>query len=163
MNRTVLRVSILLWILSLYPISARAQKITVGARGGLSFFSYGNGSSAGIQIGPTFDYEFQHGMYFESDLNVNTQGGTPTEWANSVKYFLQVPEGATYQPYLDGGFGLWFLTGGPYFGIRAGGGVLFRIAPDLEVPADIQLGPVFTTGSTTFYLALTSGIRYTLP
>jgi hypothetical protein len=150
-------------ILLLYPISLHAQKISVGARGGLSFFSYGNGSSAGLQIGPTFDYEFQHGMYFESDLNVNTQGGTPTEWANSFKYFLQAPEGATYQPYLDGGFGLWFLTGGPYFGIRAGGGVYFTIAPDLEVPADIQLGPVFTTGSTTFYLALTSGIRYRLP
>src|SRR5258708_14536815 len=113
MNRTGLRVSSLLGLLSLYPISGKAQKISVGARGGLSFFSYGNGSSAGIQIGPTFDYEFQHGLFFESDLNVNTQGGTPTEWANSVKYFLPAPQGATYQPYLDGGLGLCVLTGAP--------------------------------------------------
>ena len=162
MNKEVLRVSFLLAIFLLYPISSRAQKVAVGARGGLSFFSYGAASSAGLQIGPTFDYEFQHGMCIGSDLTVNTQGGTPIEWANYFKYSLPAPE-TNFKPYLDGGFSLWFVTGGPYFGIRAGGGAYFKIAPDLEVPADIQLGPVFTTGSTTFYLAITSGIRYTLP
>lgn len=161
MNKNVLRVSFFMLFL-LYPISTHAQKIAVGGRGGLSFFSYGSGSSAGIQIGPTFDYEFQQGMYLGSELNVNTQGGTPVEWANYLKYYLP-SSNATMQPYLDGGFGLWFLTGGPYFGIRAGGGVYFDIGQGLQVPADLQLGPVFTSGSTTFYLAITSGIRYMLP
>jgi len=43
------------------------------------------------------------------------------------------------------------------------GGAYFPVAPHIEIPADLQMGPVFTTGSTTFYLAITSGIRYTLP
>ncbi len=163
MNKIVLRVLPVVTMFLLYPIAGLAQKgVAVGARGGLSFFGYGSGTSAGLQIGPTIDYEFQHGMFLCSDLTVNTQSGTPIEWANSFKYYLQSPQ-PNMQPYIDGGFGLWFVTGGPYFGLRAGGGVYFSIAPDLQVPADIQLGPVFTTGSTTFYLALTSGIRYTLP
>jgi hypothetical protein len=162
MMKVVFRAALLLSILLIYPIASPAQKISLGGRGGLSFFSYGGGSSAGLQIGPTFDYEFQRDMYLGSDLTVNTQGGTPVEWANYFKYFLQAPE-AGLKPYLDGGFSLWFVTGGPYFGIRAGGGAYFQVAPDLQVPVDLQLGPVFTTGSTTFYLAITSGIRYTLP
>jgi hypothetical protein len=162
MKKVILRASLLLAICLIYPIAGQAQKISLGARGGLSFFGYGGGTSAGLQLGPTFDYEFQRDMYLGSDLTVNTQGGTPIEWANYFKYFLQAPR-EDFKPYVDGGFSLWFVTGGPYFGLRAGGGVYFRVAPDLQVPVDLQLGPVFTTGSTTFYLAITSGIRYTLP
>src|SRR6202142_3779312 len=101
-------------------------------------------------------------MYLGSDLTVNTQGGTPIELANYFKYFLQAPQ-ADFKPYLDGGFSLWFVTGGPYFGLRAGGGAYFQIAPNFQGSSALQLGPVFTTGSTPFYLAITSGIRYTLP
>jgi hypothetical protein len=162
MQRNVQRIVFFGFTLLLCPIAARAQHFTVGARGGLSFFGYAGGSSAGLQIGPTADYEFQRNMLIGSDLNVNTQDGTPVEWAGYFKYLVDMPQ-AQFQPYVDGGFGLWFLTGGPYFGLRFGGGAYFRIAPDLEVPADIQLGPVFTSGSSTFYLAITSGIRYRIP
>jgi hypothetical protein len=30
----------------------------------------------------------------------------------------------------------------------------------LYIPADLQLGPVFITGGTFFYIAATTGIRY---
>jgi len=162
MRKMTARLPLLALILLALPVCGLAQKFSVGGRLGLSFFGYAGQSSTGLQIGPTFDYEFQPRMLFGSDLNINTQGGTPIEWANYIKYFLELPKTDT-KAYLDGGFNLWFVTGGPYFGIRFGGGAYFPVAPHIEIPADLQMGPVFTTGSTTFYLAITSGIRYTLP
>ena len=138
-----------------------AQVYSVGGRGGFSIFSYGN-SSTGLQIGPSFDVELQRGLALGTELNINTQGGTPVEWASYGKYFLDAPA-YNFRPYVDGGIGIWFVSGGPYFGIRGGGGMYFPIGPNLMVPADIQIGPVFTSGSSTFYVAITSGIRYTLP
>ncbi len=148
-------------VLSLVSLTASAQRMAVGGRGGLSIFS-SQGSSAGLQLGPTFDYEFQPRLLYGSDLNINNQGGTPVEWAHYAKYLLDVSR-PDLMPYVDGGFGLWFVTGGPYFSLRFGGGAYFKIAPNMYVPADVQLGPVFTSGSSTFYFAMTSGIRYILP
>ncbi|TLY32846.1 MAG: hypothetical protein E6K56_02350 [Ignavibacteria bacterium] len=162
MQKMTARLSLLSVILLALPISGSAQKVHVGGRFGLSFFGYGGQSSAGLQIGPTFDYEFQPRMFVGSDLNINTQGGTPVELAPFFRYFLEMPK-TEARAYLDGGFNLWFVTGGTYFGLRFGGGAYFPVAPHIEIPADLQLGPVFTTGSSTFYLAITSGIRYTLP
>lgn len=144
--------------LLMFVHSTAAQEMAIGGRGGFSVFS----STLGIQIGPTFDYKFQPGWLVGSEFNINTQGGTPVEWGNYVKYLMPSTM-KDVQPYLDGGFGLWFVTGGPYFGLRAGGGAWFKIAPDMYVPADIQLGPVFSSGSNVFYFAITSGIRYVLP
>ncbi len=135
-----------------------AQTYNVGGRLGFSTFD----SDAGLQIGVTGDYQFRHDMAVGTEFNINTQGGTPVEWGNTFKYFIDMPSG-TMKPYVDGGFNIWFVTGGPYFGLRFGGGMLFPIAPNLSIPADVQLGPVFSSGSSTFYLAITSGIRYTLP
>jgi hypothetical protein len=135
-----------------------AQKISVGGRGGLSVLS----SATGLQLGPTIDVTFSKGMLLGSDFTINTQGGTPIEWANYVKYMIDIQQ-PKITPYVDGGFGLWFMTGGPYFGLRFGGGAYFQISKDISIPADIQLGPVFTSGSSSFYLAMTSGIRYNLP
>ncbi|MFZ0455743.1 MAG: hypothetical protein WAM24_18490 [Ignavibacteriaceae bacterium] len=59
----------------------------------------------------------------------------------------------------------------------------FKVAPNIYIPADIQMGPVFygssggggyydyfgnyyggsSTSSTIFYFAITTGIRYELP
>jgi hypothetical protein len=135
----------------------QAQEWSIGGRAGISSFS-----EAGFQFGPTLDYQFQKDMLLGTDLTINSQGGTPIGWHDYFKYLLHVPK-QDITPYLDGGFNLWFVTGGPYFGLQFGGGVYFKIAPNLYVPADVQFGPVFTTGSNTFYFAATSGIRYTLP
>lgn len=144
-----------------FPHFATAQQVSVGGRGGLSIFS-NQGSSAGLQFGPTIDYEFKKRMLIGSELNINTQGGTPIEWANYFKYLLDVSK-SNITPYVDGGFSLWFVSGGPYFALRFGGGAYFPISNNMVIPADIQLGPVFTSGSSTFYFAMTSGIRYNLP
>ena len=103
-----------------------------------------------------FEYEQ---MGIGSEFNINTQAGTPIEWATFFKMYFLI-KGSDIRPYADGGFNLFFVTGGPYFGIRFGGGALFKIANRLYVPADLQLGLVFPTGATVFYLAITSGIRY---
>jgi hypothetical protein len=135
-----------------------SQKYIIGGRFGLSI---GDGD-AGLQIGPTGEYFFNNNMGISSDLNINTQTGTPVEWNVSYNYMLDATD-QRYRPYFDGGMSLWFSTGGPYFGLRFGGGVDFKIAPNMYVPADAQFGPVFGSGSSTFYFALTSGIRYVLP
>ncbi len=137
---------------------ADSQIITLGGRLGLSDLS----SSTGLQIGATGDYAFKHNMLIGTDLNLNTQDNTPFEWANYFKYLIDLPT-TNAQPYVDAGFSIWAFTGGPYFGLRFGGGVYFPLTNQLYIPADLQLGPVFTNGSSSFYFVISSGIRYVLP
>jgi hypothetical protein len=139
---------------------AQAQDVSLVGRIGLSDFS--NNGGAGFHIGGGADFSLHHDMVIGSEFNLNTQNGTPVEWGNYFKYLISLPSGKV-KPYIDAGFNLWFYTGGPYFGLRFGGGAYFPVTHNISIPADIQLGPAFTTGSTTFCIAFTSGIRYTLP
>ena len=158
MEKRLIQLSITVFTLLFSLNCGLAQDYALGGRAGFSTFN----SSLGLQIGPTFDFRIKKDLLIATEFNINTQGGTPVEWANTVKYLL--PNSASdLQPYLDGGFGIWFVNGGPYYALRGGGGAWFKIAPDMYVPADVQLGPVFSTGSTAFYFAITSGIRYILP
>lgn len=162
--------------------NAQSQlKWIIGGRFGLSVASSGGG--AGLQIGPMGELLFNKNMGVGTELNINTQTGTPIEWADYFKYYFDIPSNPNIKPYADAGFNLWFVSGGPYFGIRFGGGVNFKVAPNLYIPADIQMGPVFasssggggyydyfgnyygggSTSNTIFYFAITSGIRYELP
>jgi hypothetical protein len=171
MKKATLMFGILLLSSLTLAVDASAQpRWMVGGRLGLSIYTVGGGTDifgfktpssteAGLQIGPTGEVIFERRYAICTELNINTQGGTPVEWANSFKMYFTVP-GSKIRPYGDAGFNLFFYTGGPYFGIRFGGGALFPIAPNLYVPADLQLGPVFATGVTPFYVAITSGIRY---
>ncbi len=129
----------------------------VGGRFGISVAS----SIAGLHIGPMAEIKFNRNMAAGSEFNINTQEGTPIEWANYFKYYINVI-GSNVKPYVNGGFSLFFLTGGPYFGLRFGGGVNIPVAPRIYVPADLQFGPVFVSGSSVFYFTITSGIRYEL-
>ena len=157
--RKVLFVGALLFCISIVTnAQSFNKKFVIGGRFGLSL---GDGT-AGLQIGPTGAYYFNQNMGLSSDLNINTQTGTPVEWNASFNYMLDVTN-QQYRPYFDGGMSLWFLTGGPYFGLRFGGGVLFKVAPNMYVPADAQFGPVFGNSTSAFYFALTTGIRYVLP
>jgi hypothetical protein len=151
--------SFVLALLLLCTLS-QAQEVSLLGRIGLSDFS--NGGGAGFHIGAGADFALRHDMLIGSEFNLNTQNGTPIEWGNYFKYLIDLPSGKV-KPYVDGGFNLWFYTGGPYFGLRFGGGVLIPVAKNIYVPADVQLGPAFTPGSTTFCVAFTSGIRYSLP
>ncbi len=161
---------------------ATAQvKWVVGGRLGMSLYSISVGggytynqffqlvpvestteTSAGLQIGPTAEVIFARQYAIVTEFNINTQAGTPIEWGNLFKMYFSIP-GSKIKPYADAGFSLFFITGGPYFALRAGGGANFEIAPNLYIPADLTLGPVFLTGVTGFYMAITSGIRYYIP
>lgn len=129
-----------------------------GGKMGLSLLD----GTAGLQIGPMGEMVFNRDMAVGSEFTINTQSGTPVDWAFYYKYNFTVP-GSKVKPYADAGFSLWFYTGGPYFSLVFGGGANFPVARNLYIPADLQLGPVFATGTTVFYFALTTGIRYEIP
>ena len=134
-------------------------KFMVGGNMGLSVGSAAGESSAGFSFGPMFEVLFQKNLAVGTELNINTQDGTPVEWADYFKYYFSVPA-SKVRPYIDGGFGLWFVTGGPYFGLRFGGGANIPVAKNLDVAPDMQLGPIFATGTTVFYFTIRGGIRY---
>lgn len=156
--------------------SKAQESWVVGGRFGMSILS-SYGSTVGLQIGPMGEFLFNRNMGIGTELDINTQAGTPIEWETYFKYYFDIPGNSSIKPYADAGPGLWFLTGGPFFGIRFGGGVNFKIASNLYIPADLQLGPMFystpgvtffgqTYGGTTntvFAFAITTGIRYNIP
>ena len=147
-------------LIALHTSSAISQvRWTVGGNMGLSIASGGGGSQAGFHFGPMGEAVFNKQMAVGSEFDINTQTGTPIEWANYFKYYITV-QGSKIKPYADAGFGLYFVTGGPYFDLRFGGGAQFPVAKNLYIPAEIQLGPVFATGATIFVIYIRSGIRY---
>jgi hypothetical protein len=144
------------------PAAGPGVNWMVGGRFGLSIGSGGGQSSTGLQIGPMAEVLFNKNAALGSELNINTQSGTPVEWAVYFKYYFDT-QNPSIKIYGDGGMGLWFITGGPYIGLRFGGGANFKVANNLYIPADLQLGPVFSSGGNAFYIAITTGIRYELP
>jgi hypothetical protein len=141
---------------------AQKEKWMVGGNMLLSIASGGGGSSTGFTFGPMAEVVFNRQYAVGTEFNINTQGGTPVEWPVYFKYYIAVPR-STVRPYVDSGFNLLFLTGGPYFGLRFGGGALFPVAKSMYVGPDLQLGPIFATGSTIFFIEIRGGFRYELP
>ncbi len=157
MKRITAVFSIMLFLTLVDSSFAQKPNWIIGGRFGISVAS----STAGLQIGPMAEIKFNKNMAAGTEFNINTQTGTPIEWANYFKYYIDVM-GSKIKPYVDGGFNLFFFSGGPYFGIRFGGGANIPVAPRISIPADLQLGPVFASGTSVFYFAITSGIRYEL-
>jgi hypothetical protein len=155
----------LILVISFFSVNSYSQnRFVAGGRLGLSVAG-GVETSPGFQIGPMGEYFFNPSntdMALGTELNINTQAGVPVEWANYFKYFIMINR-IDMKPYVDGGLSLWFYTGGPSLALRFGGGINFLVAPNIYIPADIQIGPIFATGSSVFYFALTTGIRYELP
>ncbi len=150
----------LLFLLGANSMQAEVRWI-VGGKLGMSLVTGGGSTDAGLHIGPMAEALFTKNMAMGSEFTVNTQAGTPVIWANYFKYYFDVHQSAI-KPYAHGGFFLDFVTGGPYFGLSFGGGANFPIAKNLYIPAEITLGPVFTTPAR-FQMTFTSGIRYIVP
>jgi hypothetical protein len=117
----------------------------------------GGGSRASFVFGPSGEVIFNNNMAIVMDLLISTAPGTPILWINTFRYYF--PTGMT-RVYADAGFGLDFVTGGPYVLLPFGGGALFNVSPNLYIPADVKFGPVFATGTTVFTILISSGIRY---
>lgn len=148
---------IVLFLISAGAMSGQNTQGIIGGKLGMSSID----GNAGLLLGPMGELKFNKNMAAGSEFNINTQTGTPIEWAFYFKYYIDV-QGSQVKPYVNGGFSLWFYTGGPYFGLRFGGGVNFPVAPKISIPADLQFGPVFASGTSVFLFTLSSGIRYEL-
>ena len=153
----VFLLSLLLVAVISAPASAQGVRWLVGGNLGLSV---GEGN-AGFHLGPMAEALFERKYAVGAELNINTQAGTPIELPIYFKYYFKI-RGSKIVPYADGGMSLWFYTGGPYFGLRFGGGVSIPIAKNLHAAPDVQFGPVFATGNTVFYVLIRGGIRYYL-
>ncbi len=161
MRKLIITISVLFLLIFADSAFAQKQQWVFGGRFGLAILSFEGGSATGLQIGPMAEMKLNRNMGVGTEFNINTQSGTPIEWANYFKYYFDIP-GSNVKPYANAGFSLWIFTGGPYFSIRFGGGANFKVAPKIYIPADLQLGPVFASGTSVFYFAITSGIRYEL-
>jgi hypothetical protein len=151
--------AVLMFVVLVGATSSAQVRWSVGGNMGISIASGGGFTSAGFHIGPMGEVLIGKGPAVGTEFNINTQTGTPIEWANYFKYYFTVP-GSTIKPYANAGFGLYFFTGGPYFDIRFGGGAQFPVAKKLYIPAELQLGPIFVTGTTGFVFIIRSGVRY---
>jgi len=159
MKYSLTSVALVLVLLSIGAPPADAQpKWVIGGNMGLSLYD----GNAGFHFGPMTEAVFERQFAIGTALNINTQAGTPVEWPFYFKYFFKVP-GSKIQPYADAGFDLYIYTGGPYFGLRFGGGANIPVARNLSVAPDLQLGPVFATGTTVFAMLIRVGLRYDLP
>lgn len=150
-------VSLLLVALISAPASAQSVRWLVGGHMGLAV---GDGN-AGFHLGPMAEALFERTYAVGMEFNINTQSGTPIELPLYFKYYFKL-RGSNIIPYADGGMSLWFYTGGPYFGLRFGGGINIPVAKNLYASPDVQFGPVFATGNTVFYFLIRGGIRYYL-
>jgi len=149
-------------LVSSSAMEAQTPKWTVGGDMLLSIQSGGIGSSAGFTFGPMAEVVFSKQYAIGTEFNIHSQGGTPVEWADYFKYYINV-RGSNVRPYVDGGFNLFFVTGGPYFGLRFGGGALFNVARSMYVGPDLQMGPVFATGTTLFLIMIRGTFHYEIP
>ena len=157
---TVLCLVVILLVGTTAATQAQNVKWIVGGNMLLSLLSGGyGGTNAGFTFGPMAEVVFSKQYAVGTEFNINTQAGTPIEWADYFKYYISV-KGSTLKPYVDAGIDLLFVTGGPYFGFRFGGGVLFNVAKSIYIGPDLQLGPVFVTGSTLFFILIRGGFRY---
>ncbi|MFN0157803.1 MAG: hypothetical protein ACKVRP_07005 [Bacteroidota bacterium] len=139
------------------PDASSQVRWNVGGNTGLVIVT--SPSSADFTFGPSAEVLFGKGLAVGTEFNIFTGAGTPIEWANYFKYYFTVP-GSKIKPYANAGFGLLFVTGGPYFDIRFGGGAGFPVARNLYIGPDLQLGPVFATGNTRFVILIRGGLRY---
>ncbi len=171
MKRTILFFIMLLSLAILSNNHSRAQvKWIVGGNMGLAIATGGGGSSTGFTFGPMAEVLFNKNAAVGSEFDITTTTGTPITWASYFKYYFTIP-GSRIKPYADAGFGLVFVTGGPYVFIPFGGGANFPVSKNLYVSADLTLGPQFVSVGTgpfsqsfTFFnIIFRGGIRYEIP
>jgi hypothetical protein len=145
-------------------VNANAQGLMADGKFGLSFFS-GGGSSTAVLFGGAVDFPLndQSSLFARPELNITTHGATPIEIAGVVKYDVTTSF-VPHKLYVDGGLGIWFMTGGPYIGLDLGGGIIFPLQNEgFQIPLEIRLGPIFSSGASIFQIALTTGVRFPVP
>ena len=144
-------------------------KWMAGGNMGLAITTGSGLSSTDFTFGPAVEVLLNKNVALGTELDITTATGTPISWVTYFKYYFTIP-GSGIKPYADAGFGLVFVTGGPFVEIPFGGGASFPVARNLYVSAEIQLGPEFysvgnqffggTFSTTLFIIAIRPGIRY---
>jgi hypothetical protein len=150
--------------------SSQSQgKWIAGGNMGLSITTGSGFSSTDFTFGPMVEYMFGKGPAVGTEFDITTGTGTPISWATYFKYYFIIP-GSNIKPYAHAGFGMVFVTGGPFVFIPFGGGASFGVGKNLYVSADLTLGPEFysvgggffgqSTSVTLFIITIRPGIRY---
>ena len=138
-----------------------SQTIYYGGRLGLSLAREDKTTTSklGLQIGGLLEYVTATNLAFETELNWNSQEGTPIEWALQLKYYFETNIRGL-KPYLAIGGDLWFFGDGPYVGGKVGGGMDMQLSRYFVIPLDLQIGQVFMGDETANYFAGTTGIKF---
>lgn len=156
----VLSVSLAILFFGIQGTSSAQVRWGVGGNTGLALAT--SPSSADFIFGPSAEVLFGKGPAVGTEFNIFTATGTPIEWATYFKYYFTIP-GSKVKPFVDSGFGIVFVSGGPFFDIRFGGGANFEVGRNIYIVSDLQFGPIFTSGTTQFNILIRGGIQYVVP
>ncbi len=63
-------------------------------------------------------------------------------------------------PFIGIGTQVWFFEGGPYYGVRVGGGIDLKLNKKFIVPIDLQFGRIFIDDGEVISFAGTVGIKF---
>lgn len=160
LRRGIKFVLVLVALITASLTSSFSQSTALDAKIGASFFT-GGGSSSALLFGGGIDIPIEKSIYVRPEFNLTTHSGTPSEISGMIKYFIPSDMGRPL--YVQGGLGLWFRSGGSSLGVDFGGGTIFSVGGEkFSIPAEIKLGPIFEAGNTTFQVALTTGLRFSL-
>ena len=117
--------------------------------------------SLGLQIGAQLEYVFGSNIALGSELNLNTQSGTPIAWVLQAKYYIQLKQ-KEIKPFFGIGTQVWFFEGGPYYAASLGAGVDLWLNKKFIVPIDLQFGRIFIDEGEVISFAGTVGIKFFL-
>ena len=144
--------------LLLLAASAQAQlRPSAGARAGVAYWD----RAVGVLVGAAGELPINRELALGVTLDLSTASSAPVEWTTTLRYRFR-PAGEGWEPYAAGGIGLLFTGGGPYFGLKLGGGATVPVAPDLRAGVDVTAGPTFAR-STAFSLSAAAVLLYVLP
>jgi hypothetical protein len=155
--RRPLPVLVALVLLGATMPSAAQVRPSAGVRAGFAAWD----REAGLLFGARGELPIDRELALGVALDLSTQTGTPVEWSTVLRYRFGKPSEG-WDPYASGGVGLLFTEGGPFFGIKLGGGATVPLARHVRAGVDVTAGPTFTR-STAFSLSAAAVLLYVLP
>jgi hypothetical protein len=151
------RLPLLLAALLLNAAAHAQQRPSIGARAGLAYWD----RSTGVLFGAAGELPVDRALAVGLALDLSSGSGSPVEWTTTLRYrFTPLADG--WDPYAAGGVALLFRSGGPFFGLKLGGGATMPISRHVRAGVDVTAGPTFAP-STAFSFSAAAVLLYVLP